>query len=177
MVGGWEQTPPGLERHMLPQCCMSSSRHAVHRRIRLSGSGEKPFFPLCSSRSTGPTHPDNSARLPAPGLAAFAPSGIILIRSLDPGSSSLDFCPNSFLAVPFVVSVVYDTVVLGHCAFSLRESWVGMYSIRSRLGLRQNTPQDLRDFKQCTVFHGGGVVPKALEIFGLEEASNCFSDI
>jgi hypothetical protein len=31
---------------------------------------------------------------------------------LPSGSSSPDFCSNSFLAVQFVASVVYDTVVL-----------------------------------------------------------------
>src|SRR6266404_4039668 len=91
---------------------ISSSRHAVHRRIRLPGSGEKPFFPLCSNRSTGPTHPENSARVPAPRFVAFAPSGIIRTPSLHSGSSSPDFCSNGFLAVHFVASVVYDTVVL-----------------------------------------------------------------
>jgi SRSO17 transposase len=70
------------------------------------------FFPLCSSRSTGPTHPKNSARLPAPRLVAFAPRGIIRTRSLHSGSSSPDFCSNSFVAVHFVAFIVYDTVVL-----------------------------------------------------------------
>src|SRR5271170_7358427 len=94
---------------------ISSPWHAVHRRIRLPGSGEKPFFPLCSSRSTGPTHPENSARLPSPRFVAFAPSGIIRTRSLHSGSSSLDFCSNSYLAAHSVALIVYDTVVLiGH---------------------------------------------------------------
>jgi hypothetical protein len=84
----------------------------VHRRIRLPGRGEKPFFPLCASRSTGPTHPENSARLPAPRLVAFAPSGIIRTRSLHSGSDSLDSCSNDLPAVHFVAHAVYDTVVL-----------------------------------------------------------------
>ena len=48
--------------------------------------------PLCSSRSAGTTHPENSARLPSPRLVAFAPSGIIRTRSLHSGYVSLAFC-------------------------------------------------------------------------------------
>jgi hypothetical protein len=65
-----------------------------------------------ANRSPGPTHPENSARLPAPRLVAFAPSGIIRTRSLPSGSGSLDSCSNGLPAVHFVVGSVYDTVVL-----------------------------------------------------------------
>jgi hypothetical protein len=40
---------------------------------------------------------------------------------LPSGSDSRDFCSKGFLAVPFVASAVYDTVVLYALSFALRE--------------------------------------------------------
>jgi len=39
---------------------ISSSRHAMYRRLRLPRCGKKSFFPLCTRRSTGTTHRETS---------------------------------------------------------------------------------------------------------------------
>src|SRR5262249_26193821 len=80
--------------------------------VWLPGRGKKPFFPLCPCRTAGPTRPENSARLPPSRHAAYAPSGIIHLRSQHFASSLQDSCSNSLHAARFVVLAVYDTVVL-----------------------------------------------------------------
>ena len=60
---------------------LSSSRYVMHRRLRLLSCGTKPFFPLGTSRSTGTTHRENSVRIPAPWLVAFALNVTIRIPS------------------------------------------------------------------------------------------------
>src|SRR5215472_1231555 len=88
----------------------------MHRGVWLPGRGKKPFFPLCPCRTAGPTRPENSARLPPSRHAAYAPSGIIHLRSQHFASSLQDSCSNSLHAARFVVLGVYDTVVIeGRC--------------------------------------------------------------
>src|SRR5215470_11763765 len=84
----------------------------MHRGLWLLGCGKEPFFPLCPCRTAGPTRPENSARLPPPRHTAYAPSGIIHIRSQHSVSGLQDFCSNSLHAAHFVARNVYDTVVL-----------------------------------------------------------------
>src|ERR1700686_2487720 len=59
----------------------SSSRHVMHRRLRLPGRGKKSFFPLRKRRSTGLTRHETSARVPPPRLAACVLNVTILIPS------------------------------------------------------------------------------------------------
>src|SRR6202040_3724369 len=89
-----------------------SSRYALHCRLRVPGDRADPFFPLRPGRPTGTTPLEDSARLPAPRLAARAPNGII--RSPSPHSASKlpASCSSSYRAVRFVARAVYNTVVL-----------------------------------------------------------------
>src|SRR5215470_18006614 len=84
----------------------------MHRGLWLLGCGKEPFFPLCPCRTAGPMRPENSARLPPPRHTAYAPSGIIHIRSQHSVSGLQGFCSNSLHAAHFVARNVYDTVVL-----------------------------------------------------------------
>ena len=95
---GWR----GFHHHAT--LCIAAYGFLVAERSRFSPSARAGQLDLRT--------PENSARLPAPRLVAFAPSGIIRTRSLHSGSGLPDFCSNSFLAVHFVASLVYDTVVL-----------------------------------------------------------------
>src|ERR1700722_11643545 len=56
----------------------SSSRHVMHRRLRLPRRGKKPFFPLRQRRSTGLTRHETSARVPPPRLTACVLNATIL---------------------------------------------------------------------------------------------------
>src|SRR5665213_1026541 len=48
----------------------SSSRHVMHRRLRLPRRGKKPFFPLRQCRSTGLTRHETPAGVPPPRITA-----------------------------------------------------------------------------------------------------------
>src|SRR6202140_2227530 len=59
----------------------SSSRHFMHRRLRLPRRGNKSFFPLRKRRSTGLTRHETSAGIPPPRLAPCGLNVTILIPS------------------------------------------------------------------------------------------------
>ena len=56
-------------------------RDAMYRSLWVPGGRAEPFFPLCPRRSSWIRRLRAGAGLPAPWVAASAPSGIILIRS------------------------------------------------------------------------------------------------
>src|ERR1700722_5889628 len=59
----------------------SSSRHVMHRRLRLPGRGKKSFFPLRKRGLTGLTRHETFAGVPPPRLAARVLNATILFPS------------------------------------------------------------------------------------------------
>src|SRR5215472_7069047 len=128
----------------------------MHRGVWLPGRGKRPFFPLCPCRTAGPTRPENSARLPPSRHAAYAPSGIIHLRSQHFASRLQDSYSNSLYAVRFVVLVVYDTVVLAGCRKTQQYVKCRVDSIASKLYemlelavIRSDMPEDRDVGSRC----------------------------
>ena len=87
---------------------ISSSRHLVHRRLRLPGCGKKPFPPLTPRQSIGPTRPKNSIPISSPGLAASAPSVITRTPSQHYEFRWPGISPGIFPAAHCVAADAYD---------------------------------------------------------------------
>jgi hypothetical protein len=56
---------------------ISSSRHIVHRSLRVPDGRAEPFFPLSARRQCWTMRPATAAGLPPARVAALGPSGII----------------------------------------------------------------------------------------------------
>ncbi|MGB7848236.1 MAG: efflux RND transporter periplasmic adaptor subunit, partial [Candidatus Acidiferrum sp.] len=97
-----------------------------------------------------------------------APSGIIPTRSLHSGSSSRGFCSNSFLAVHFVASTVYDTVVLGaaHSAVLAAEAQVEKAKADSAAGVANEKGTEANAAKDlATSVNAKGQLQRADSLF------------
>src|SRR5258705_11139814 len=72
----------------------------MYRSLWVSGSRADPFFPLCPRRSSWIRRPRTSHGLPAPRVAAHAPSDIIRTRSRHYISFWRAFCCGNYLTAP-----------------------------------------------------------------------------